>query len=431
MRRWWRGALEELEALLTPTNVALAGAAALIVSAIASGATVLLGSPPLDARGHPIAADLLARITGGAIVLAGQADRLYDTAHQFDVSRAVLGASPRALTLYTAPPALALLYAPLSRLPYGVAAALWTALSMGLVALSVRLLWPIVPRLHRHGLPLALLLAFSYYPTIELLGNGQDAAFTLVLYAGGLRLILTGRGTMAGAVLGLGALKPQLFVLVPIWLAARGRWRALAAWIAVASGLAAGSVAIVGVEGALGYPALLASPIYNDSERAVAWKTLSWVGPFRQVLPPEAVFPTTVVATALGALALWRLCRRTRDEALAYAQLVLVVALLSPKAMTYDYVILIVPAAILLDRLGDDHCVRLALAALAVLLFSAAGRQAAFGAAPWPISVLAAQWTLVPVAYLALASWRAARPAASNARPQVAGATGRAARERA
>jgi hypothetical protein len=405
MRRRALAFAAALDGLLTPTNLRLAAGAALLASIFATGAAVALGSPPLDARGHPIAADLLARLAGGRIVLDGAGARLYDVAYQREVSRALLGgAEPRALTLYTAPPFLALVYGPLAQAPYLWAATIWTALSVGLVGLSVALLWRLTPSLGRWGLGTALLLALGFYPTIELLGNGQDAALSLALLAGGLRLLVAGRDGMAGGLLGLGVFKPQLFLLVPIYLALRGRWRALGAWVAVAALLVVLSAALVGIEGLERYLQLLGSPVYNESERSLAWKTLSLTGPVRQLLPASAVLPLSLGMSAVGAAALWLGLRRIEDEPVAFAYLVLVVALFSPKAMIYDYVIVLLPAMVLAE-VAPRRQTRWALVALAVLAFSAAGRQAAFGGAAWPISALAAQWTLVPVGVLA---WTAA-----------------------
>jgi hypothetical protein len=65
------------------------------------------------------------------------------------------------------------------------------------------------------------------FPLAADLAAGQDVAFLLLLVAIACRLVRPAP-VLSGAVLALGALKFQLFLLVPILLAAQRRWRMLA-----------------------------------------------------------------------------------------------------------------------------------------------------------------------------------------------------------
>ena len=83
-----------------------------------------------------------------------------------------------------------------------------------------------------------VLVCFAAQPVLELLGSGQDSAFSLLVWVAGTRLILARRDVLAGFVFALGLCKPQLFVLVPVVLLLQRRYRSLAAWSSAAAVLA-------------------------------------------------------------------------------------------------------------------------------------------------------------------------------------------------
>lgn len=95
----------------------------------------------------------------------------------------------------------------------------------------------------RVGATLALVASPAFCATFV---AGQNSAFMLGFLVGGLRL-LDSSPVLAGMMLGLLSLKPQLFVLVPVALLAARAWRALFAAIATALSLAILSVLYNGI----------------------------------------------------------------------------------------------------------------------------------------------------------------------------------------
>jgi hypothetical protein len=133
--------------------------------------------------------------------------------------------------LYTRLPAFAVVLRPLGRLEYRIAYFVWQALSLASFA---AFLW-FCPTPDRR---LLLFAACCSFPLFATLAGGQDIAFLALILAIVWRLEVPRprseaspvlpRPFLAGAVLGLTALKFHLFLLVPVFLIAQRRWRMLA-----------------------------------------------------------------------------------------------------------------------------------------------------------------------------------------------------------
>jgi alpha-1,2-mannosyltransferase len=396
-------------------------------------ASITAGRLPFDVYGQPVAGDLAAQMTAGRIALHGGLHHLYDVTYQSQVQRDLLGGSPREFSAdplstatvtsclnagwpkacgfynpFISPPVAAYLWAPLAALPYLTGAAVWTLVSLALLLVSLRLLWPLLPGLHRHGFMLLVLLGLSTQIAFELFVDGEDAALSLFLLVVGLRLLLARRDVAAGAVLGLGVFKPQLFLALPLLLLLQRRWRAFGAWIGVAAAMTLISVALVGPDGVRAYLHLLISPLYSQGIAGpLAWKMDSLLPLVRGLLPPH-VGSLTPLVTALilvpVVVAFIRLAHRQADDKrafiLLYGLTILLTAVASPHLFVYDCAILVIPVAVLLDESPVRPAVSLSLLAIYALTWSAALRHTTLGAAPWPVSALAASWTAIPILVL-------------------------------
>ena len=73
-----------------------------------------------------------------------------------------------------------------------------------------------------------LLLALAFPAVFVNIGHGHNGFLTAALIGAGL-LMLDRRPILAGILFGLMAYKPQFGVLIPLVLAATGRWRAFLA----------------------------------------------------------------------------------------------------------------------------------------------------------------------------------------------------------
>lgn len=115
------------------------------------------------------------------------------------------------------PPHFALLFAPLSALPYRAAAGVWLGINVALFAASlvllVRLL-PIEARRDWRTWGLVPLLTAVSMPFLQAAGHQQNTFLSLLILVTTVTLWRSGRGLAAGAVAGLLFYKPQLALVV-------------------------------------------------------------------------------------------------------------------------------------------------------------------------------------------------------------------------
>ncbi len=120
---------------------------------------------------------------------------------------------------YLYPPTLLLPLSWLKLLPFGPAELVWTLLGIAALGLSVRAMFP--------GRPWGVLAGLLASPAALICAStGETAFFTTALLLAGFAY-LPRRPLLAGLWFGLLTLKPQLGVLVPFFLLARGEWRAI------------------------------------------------------------------------------------------------------------------------------------------------------------------------------------------------------------
>lgn len=143
-----------------------------------------------------------------------------------------------------------------------------------------------------------LLGALAWYPLLYSLGLAQPALVVLFLAAASWRLSEARRPYLAGLVLGLGVVKPQLTLLVPVALLAAGRWRTAAAWAVTAGGLGLLAAASLGAQGIAEYRTLLNEAQNVANNRYFTYAYL--VGPGAASYVAEGAI--VVVAAAAGYL---------------------------------------------------------------------------------------------------------------------------------
>lgn len=139
--------------------------------------------------------------------------QLYDSEARTQVQIRVSGHSGAALE-FTRLPFYSLFLWPLGRLPYRTSYLLFQALSLCAITAFV-FLWRGTPRRWT-----AVACCWSS-PLSSVLAQGQDVSFLLVWLALAVRWEQS-RPWLAGLVLSLCAAKFHFFVLLPVWLAARG-----------------------------------------------------------------------------------------------------------------------------------------------------------------------------------------------------------------
>ncbi|MCL6678066.1 DUF2029 domain-containing protein [Sphingomonas sp. RG327] len=173
---------------------------------------------------------------------AADPQRFYDLAtYQAEVARMV---GPGYLgQVWSYPPSIMLVAAPFAGLPYLPALALWTVLGPLVLFLSVRT-W-----IADRQLQIALLLSPA---AVFCVISGQFAFLATAVILNVLRLRQS-RPWLAGALLGLLTLKPQLGLFFPVMLIAARDWRVIGGAIASAAGIVVATAMLWGVEPWLAY----------------------------------------------------------------------------------------------------------------------------------------------------------------------------------
>jgi len=119
--------------------------------------------------------------------------------------------------------------------------------------------------------------ALGWYPVLYSLSLGQPVMLVLLAVVACWRLAESGKPYLAGAVLGLSVVKPQLTIAVPIVLLVAGRWRIAAGWAVTIALLAILSLLNVGTQGVSDYRSLLAEAQGVVNNRYFTWAFV--VGP--------------------------------------------------------------------------------------------------------------------------------------------------------
>src|SRR5260221_12664990 len=178
--------------------------------------------------------------TSAILVLKGQ--NPYSLDAMFQAQKSLGWADPVPL-MFVCPPGTLAFVAPLGLLSsYGLGWLMWIAMLAEVVAVSSRLLMDIyfgdvrLPEISDTAFYRSL-FAFTFYPVLLCLKFAQTAPLILLGVAGFLYFEKRGRPALAGVLLSLASIKPQLVFLVWITLALRSidqrRWRTLVSVAAV------------------------------------------------------------------------------------------------------------------------------------------------------------------------------------------------------
>jgi hypothetical protein len=164
---------------------------------------------------------------------------------------------------FLSPPPVAWLMAPLTIL--GAAGTVYVWLTASLAAL-VAAWWIGAPGA---GLTrvLWLIFAVAWYPVQYSLSLAQPDVIVLLAAVACWKLAEKNRPYLAGVVLGLSVLKPQLVLALPLVLLVAGRWRIAGAWAGTMAILAVASLLVIGQQGLSDYRSLLAEAQHVTNNR--------------------------------------------------------------------------------------------------------------------------------------------------------------------
>lgn len=290
----------------------------------------LLAASWVQAQG-PRASDFLAFWGAGKAVLAGLPERAYDLAWQ---ARAQTGAGFEEWYAFVNPPPFLFVAAPFAVFPYPLAWALWVAATYAAWAwVAVRAfprLWPLVLTF-----PGALIAA----------GHAQNGFITGALLVGGICL-LDRRPLFAGALLGALIVKPHLALLVPLWLAAGGHWRAFFAAGASAAGLLLLSLLAFGWDTMAAYAGSwqASAALIRGADAEFLLRMATPYAQIRLYAGEEAALVTTAaVGLAMCAVVVLSWRRFGGDTMATGALMLAATPLASPYLFNYDLPFLVLP----------------------------------------------------------------------------------------
>lgn len=274
------------------------------------------------------------------------------------------------------PPHFALMFAPLSALPYRTAAAAWCAMNVVFVGGAILLLARMLPP-QRSLRGLVPLLVLASMPFCQAMGHQQNTLLSLVLLTAAVTCWRAKLPFVTGAIAGLLFYKPQLAAVVALVIVLDLGWRA-----ALGLGMVGGVtllVTIVGMPGALA-EYLHTLPLNVDwiqNKLQYNWgRQVTFLGFWRLLVQgrgPGAISPVVrvlwgasalTVAAAL-AVAWWRSRRTlrenlnrddTRDRVISAS--VACTPLLIPYFMDYDLLLMSVPAVLFGSDLARQDATR-------------------------------------------------------------------------
>jgi len=172
-------------------------------------------------HGH---ADFRQLYAAAYMVRTGHAGELYDIRAQQQFQDVLVNNDERALP-FIRPAYQALLFVPLSLLPYRTAYLAFLAVNLVLLAMAFWMLRPNMRNLSRIWRFLPVFVFLVFYPIALALMQGQDSILLLLLLAAALVALEQGQERRAGILIGLGLFKMQIVIPIALLFLLWRRWR--------------------------------------------------------------------------------------------------------------------------------------------------------------------------------------------------------------
>ncbi len=295
----------------------------------------------LDRSGHVKGHDFAHFYVLGEIAAAHAPAELYDfNAQAARMDRLVPDYENRFAPIHG--PQLSVLFAPLARLPYEVAWAIWIGITAAGYAMCGVLLWRAHPRLRQFGW-LALVLAAGYPAFYLLVAFGQSSVLALMCVTGAYFALRARRPWLAGFALGSLIYKPSLGVALPFVLLYGREWRMIAgAAIAVVLQFGApmlyyGASVLRPYLDALTHVGQIAGALEPIPDQMHSLRSF-----FTLLVPwPGVAWACYLVAAALVIVLAARCWRSNATLEVRYSVLLLGLVLVNPHVNPYDLVLIV------------------------------------------------------------------------------------------
>jgi alpha-1,2-mannosyltransferase len=332
---------------LTRERIRLWALAVLAASVIGLGFLLVTSDGLNDYQGRPLGTDFSNVYAAGTYVLDGKPAAAFDWPAQHARERQIFG-NKTPFYGWHYPPYFLFIAGLLALMPYALALAAWQAATLGLylgaVWLILRSSAPKRCALKPRALdgPMWLIVALAFPAVFVNIGHGHNGFLTAALIGTAL-VVLDRRPLVAGVLFGLMAYKPQFGVMIPLVLAATGRWRAFAAAAATVAVLTLATIVAFGPEV---WRAFFGSAHLTRVEvlelGGTGWHKIQSVFSMVRMWGGDVPFAYVAQGAAMiaVAVALTWLWRSAAAYPLKAAALIVALILATPYSLDYDLVIL-------------------------------------------------------------------------------------------
>jgi hypothetical protein len=326
---------------------------AIVLTMLASVLFVALSAEDEATLPGTLGGDLPTFYAAGDIVRTGDGHELFDIERQFE-AQAGFWEGERSVILYLYPPVFATPYTPLSALDYRAVYLIHSAVMVGALVLSVRLLGALLPWLGdatRQTAALAFALLFLPMFVGSLLGQ-TTALFVLALVAVWWGLA-NHRDVVAGIASGLLVIKPQYGVPVLGLVFLARRWTAFGTAVVTVALLWFGSVLISGPGWVADWWRVVRSLSEVDQGSNLS-NEVSVLGVAEVLLgagSAGAFAIWAVLSMAIVGAVLWRLQQHRKLDPVALALVPPMLLLIAPHSLYYDAGVLLLSLAVLVSLL--------------------------------------------------------------------------------
>ncbi|HWP26551.1 MAG TPA: glycosyltransferase family 87 protein [Xanthobacteraceae bacterium] len=367
---------------LSPARLRRWGLCVLAVSAAAVIFLAATSDGRNDIFGRPLGTDFSNVYAAGTFVLEGRAAAAFDWDRHYRRQQDIFGTQTQFYGWHY-PPFFLFVAGVLATMPYAVALLVWQGATLLLYLGAIRAIMSSqLPGQGETPPTLWLLLALAFPAVLINIGHGHNGFLTAALIGGAL-VLLDRRPIAAGVLLGLLAYKPQFGIMMPLVLAATGRWRVFLS--------ASVTVALLALATLLAFGSEVWRAFFDSTQLTrttvleaggTGWHKIqsvfAWVRLWgRGVTLAYAAQGAVMLAVAAALIRLWRSETTFARKA---AGLVLGALLATPYSLDYDMMVL----------------------APAIAFVAADGLQRGF--APWEKSALAWLW-FVPLVARSIAEY--------------------------
>ncbi|WP_299380552.1 glycosyltransferase family 87 protein [uncultured Kiloniella sp.] len=316
--------------------------------------------------GSVLGGDFLAFYTGGAFLNQDILQEIYSInsgllfPQQIDFQTSLISKDLDGYAPFLNPPFMAFIYSPFAKLPYVYGFIIWQVCNFLVLLITVNLLRQELVFLQRFPLYKLIGCCFLFYPTLGWFMHAQATPIILLIYVLSYKYLRHDHDFKAGFCLGLIAFKPQLAIALAIVLILKWRWQALLGGIlSVSLCLASGFIFLP--DAMIAY--MEVSPQFLDllrSSNYPTWGIHSFFGFSVLLLDDISTFASNLSTYIASGCTILLLCFLWHKSAwkkdlnrwdLAMAITFIWGVLLSPHLYYYDLMLLLLPAAIIINSI--------------------------------------------------------------------------------